>query len=247
MRSAFGPEIGQRRETQEELAARGLKKAEALQSTEGAPATRWSYEELCAPVRDLPPALCFACGAEGAASACSRCGVAKYCKRECQVADWKVRHKQGCEALHSLGPSQRIADSAAARVAADALVAKMRLYAFPFAAQSLSSAGRGFVFLQVGPGPPRHAALVATARCRRSFLLGCEFPTCSRGATTPLHTACYLAHLPPLTPLSTACAVGHVVRRALSADGRPADGLLRKTPPTGEYDINVYVRVCICT
>jgi hypothetical protein len=44
-------------------------------------------------------------------------------------------HKAGCAALRALGPSQRLATANAVRAAADNLVARLRLYLLPFAAQ----------------------------------------------------------------------------------------------------------------
>ena len=149
MQEHFGPKLSGRQETAHERTARGLRQLEDLHSIEGAPPIRWSHQCLNhAPARRIAPPLCFACGAEGAKSACAKCVVARYCTRECQVADWKARHKQGCAAFKTLGVAQKFADAVSAGSATDALVGKMRLYAFPFAIQSLRTAGRGFVFLQ---------------------------------------------------------------------------------------------------
>lgn len=134
MRERFGPELGQRRETDEERSARGLAQVDALQSAYGGK-VRWLHQDLQADRPDLPLPVCFGCGAAGARSACAKCGVAMYCGRACQVADWKRGHKAGCAALHALGPSQRLATAEAVRAAADGLVAQLRLYLLPFAAQ----------------------------------------------------------------------------------------------------------------
>ncbi|KXN90736.1 Ubiquitin carboxyl-terminal hydrolase 15 [Leucoagaricus sp. SymC.cos] len=40
------------------------------------------------------PSPCHACGGP-AKSRCSKC-IIKYCSKKCQVADWKLRHKQEC-------------------------------------------------------------------------------------------------------------------------------------------------------
>ncbi len=37
--------------------------------------------------------------ATGKLSKCSRCNVAKYCGRDCQLAHWKAGHKAECKAL----------------------------------------------------------------------------------------------------------------------------------------------------
>jgi hypothetical protein len=135
MREHFGPELGERRETEEERAARGLAQVDALQSADGARIVRWLHQDLRAERPGLPPAVCFGCEAPGATSACAKCGVARYCSRECQLACWNRAHKAGCAALRSLGPSQRLTTADAVRTAADRLVSQLRLYLLPFAAQ----------------------------------------------------------------------------------------------------------------
>ena len=75
----------------------GLRKVEELSSAQHAPptgsTTRWLFET---PFEDEPPAerqnagsvraaVCFSCGASAPASSCSKCKVARYCTRECQV------------------------------------------------------------------------------------------------------------------------------------------------------------------
>jgi len=42
--------------------------------------------------------VCCACGGKKAVKKCSRCQVAYYCNRECQVADWKRHKGLGCRA-----------------------------------------------------------------------------------------------------------------------------------------------------
>lgn len=40
---------------------------------------------------------CTNCGAkEGHLNVCSSCATARYCKRECQLEDWRRNHKQSC-------------------------------------------------------------------------------------------------------------------------------------------------------
>jgi len=40
---------------------------------------------------------CVSCGKEGT-KLCAQCGVARYCSRECQKADW-LNHKTQCKSL----------------------------------------------------------------------------------------------------------------------------------------------------
>ena len=128
----FGPP---REEAEAERTARGLKEVEALST--GALELNWRHASLLAPTRQLGPPLCRGCGSARALSACGKCGVAKYCSRHCQVTDWKARHKRlDCAALAALGPSQRLADVAAARAAAESLIVRLRLCVLdPAAAQ----------------------------------------------------------------------------------------------------------------
>ncbi|RPA86842.1 hypothetical protein BJ508DRAFT_120970 [Ascobolus immersus RN42] len=62
-------------------------------------------------------ANCFASAADvkcktgNALSSCARCKIAKYCNRECQMADWNNGHKLACRALPDIeriekGPEQ---------------------------------------------------------------------------------------------------------------------------------------------
>ena len=42
---------------------------------------------------------CYAAGCQKPGTKpCSRCHIARYCGRECQLADWARRHKHGCGA-----------------------------------------------------------------------------------------------------------------------------------------------------
>ncbi|XP_064620987.1 uncharacterized protein LOC135483865 [Lineus longissimus] len=58
------------------------------------------------------PTFCRVCGAEGRKT-CSKCKVAKYCSKECQVKDWKASHKRECR------PPEEVADVEAATSDAD--------------------------------------------------------------------------------------------------------------------------------
>jgi len=60
----------------------------------------WSsvdHSLVCLPsVGLIPYPLCWCCRKNFGMNSCSKCGVAKYCSRDCQVADWKVFHKVMC-------------------------------------------------------------------------------------------------------------------------------------------------------
>ena len=100
----------------------------------------------------LPPRntelVCFGCGAPATAAAkrCAKCQVAAYCQRSCQVEDWKRRHKLACASYARLATFPgNSAEMAAAR---NAIVARIRFYAFPYAVHQSSTLGRGFLLLQ---------------------------------------------------------------------------------------------------
>ena len=54
--------------------------------------------------------ICFnnICNASGclivASKTCSRCKVARYCSRECQITDWRATHKHSCADLKGWKP-----------------------------------------------------------------------------------------------------------------------------------------------
>jgi len=54
--------------------------------------------------KDCGAPTCDYCGEAGAANSCSRCQVARYCDRKCQVAHWKGGHKQLCVTPHERKP-----------------------------------------------------------------------------------------------------------------------------------------------
>eukprot|EP00560_Eucampia_antarctica_P002013 CAMPEP_0197834458 /NCGR_PEP_ID=MMETSP1437-20131217/22448_1 /TAXON_ID=49252 ORGANISM="Eucampia antarctica, Strain CCMP1452" /NCGR_SAMPLE_ID=MMETSP1437 /ASSEMBLY_ACC=CAM_ASM_001096 /LENGTH=273 /DNA_ID=CAMNT_0043439149 /DNA_START=90 /DNA_END=911 /DNA_ORIENTATION=+ len=87
-------------------------------------------------------------------SECSKCHVARYCSRDCQVADWKkspnggTAHKFTCAALKRVGIHMQITspdDQASAR---QDIVFRIRFYACPYAVNKSITLGRGFLFLQ---------------------------------------------------------------------------------------------------
>jgi MYND finger len=92
---------------------------------------------------------------------CSKCQVAAYCQKDCQVQDWKVgRHKHACDSYKRLGRyetfSNTIGDSSREQEAADSnkalarqdVFARIRLYACAYAVFKTRNLGRGFLFLQ---------------------------------------------------------------------------------------------------
>ena len=130
----------------------------------------WKYEDApsaapaaAATAAAARPRCCSACGKafDGAAvtlaGRCAKCGVARYCSRDCQVAHWKDGHKFGCDRYKLLGSDQQLAGAAATREVVERLAASVRLYICPFAVQNhdalnAAAAGaggrRGFVFIQ---------------------------------------------------------------------------------------------------
>lgn len=101
-------------------------------------------------------AICFGCGKEGKEEnfpKCSKCEVASYCSRECQISNWKsggdkVGHKHTCAAYKRVGDDMMIIFSDDKDVARQDVLSKIRFYAFPYAVHKASTAGRGFLFVQ---------------------------------------------------------------------------------------------------
>ncbi|GAX17827.1 hypothetical protein FisN_18Hh027 [Fistulifera solaris] len=80
---------------------------------------------------------------------CSQCHVATYCSKECQIQDWKQRHKKYCAAYQRIDAQGRWNtpddDSAHAR---HHVLHQIRLYAMPYAVYQMQALGRGFLFIQ---------------------------------------------------------------------------------------------------
>ena len=76
-------------------------KQQPPQSVDGASANaEMSDEEL---IRHCTQFIgCECCGKLNAKMRCSRCQLAHYCSRECQVKDWKQEHKSDCADLEEL-------------------------------------------------------------------------------------------------------------------------------------------------
>lgn len=98
--------------------------------------------------------VCFSCGkSDVKLSQCSKCSVAGYCSRDCQVKHWKTGsggggHKHSCQAYARVGVNMSIEsddDKAAAR---KDVLQRIRFYACPYAVQKESTLGRGFLFIQ---------------------------------------------------------------------------------------------------
>eukprot|EP01102_Stenamoeba_stenopodia_P020629 TRINITY_DN8120_c0_g1_i1.p1 TRINITY_DN8120_c0_g1~~TRINITY_DN8120_c0_g1_i1.p1 ORF type:complete len:404 (+),score=74.39 TRINITY_DN8120_c0_g1_i1:33-1214(+) len=72
-----------------------------------------SYSKFLRSLADALPradlAECSTCKKRSCADVklrkCSGCGVAQYCGRECQLADWKKGHKEACKNLKASSPS----------------------------------------------------------------------------------------------------------------------------------------------
>ena len=101
--------------------------------------------------------VCFHCGKEATNEVtfpkCSKCGVASYCSRECQVSNWKsggdkIGHKHACAAYKRVGEDMMIMFGDDKDVARQDVLSKIRFYAIPYAVYKSSKAGRGFLFLQ---------------------------------------------------------------------------------------------------
>ena len=101
--------------------------------------------------------VCFHCGKEEASEVtfpkCSKCGVASYCSRDCQVSNWKsggdkMGHKHTCTAYKRVGEDMMIMFSDDKDAARQDVLSKIRFYAFPYAVYKASKVGRGFLFVQ---------------------------------------------------------------------------------------------------
>lgn len=82
---------------------------------------------------------------------CSKCHVAAYCQKECQIKDWKKSggHKLACASLARVGTSMELnSDNDDKRDAKDELFGRIRFYACPYAVIKGLTLGRGFLFIQ---------------------------------------------------------------------------------------------------
>ena len=95
------------------------------------------------------PIVCFHCGKEPTDAVrlakCSRCAVAAYCSRDCQVADWKTgQHKLACP---TFARAANLTPETQQAIRND-LYARIRFYACPYAVVRTKDLGRGFLFVQ---------------------------------------------------------------------------------------------------
>ena len=71
-----------------------------------------NYADADAFAAGRPPPVCFSCGKEQLAQQlllkCAKCKVAAYCSKECQVADWKKKHKLACASYARVGADTMI-------------------------------------------------------------------------------------------------------------------------------------------
>ena len=99
--------------------------------------------------------VCFVCKSdktsiEGAKLLnCSKCRVAAYCSKECQVMDWKAGHKFDCKGYQRIGLDMSFKHVNHKREAiVTGVLSRIRFYSGPFAVHHHSKQGRGFLFLQ---------------------------------------------------------------------------------------------------
>jgi len=87
-------------------------------------------------------------------SECSRCNVARYCSRDCQVADWKksksggIGHKHTCAALKRVGTDMEITSIEDQISSRQDILFRIRFYACPYAVHKAITLGPGFLFVQ---------------------------------------------------------------------------------------------------
>jgi len=120
----------------------GAKQHQQESHQEGQPATQPKAVQAC----------CFQCQTKPEkALKCSKCHVATYCGRDCQVKDWKAKHRAACDAFRRVGPQMLFLDKATEDHKADArrdIFQRVRFYACAYTVNQASKLGRGFLFLQ---------------------------------------------------------------------------------------------------
>ena len=103
------------------------------------------YKETC-----QQSIVCFSCGSPSSSrklSKCSKCGVAAYCSRDCQLKDWKSgRHKMACPSYARVAKSP-LSDETKQTIRNE-LFSRIRFYLCPYAVFRTAELGRGFLFLQ---------------------------------------------------------------------------------------------------
>jgi hypothetical protein len=101
-----------------------------------------------------PTPLCFCCGKKQTTeetmklSKCSKCEVAAYCSRDCQLKDWKEgRHKLACPSYARLAANDVPTDETKEAIRNE-IFARIRFYACPYAVFKSRELGKGFLFVQ---------------------------------------------------------------------------------------------------
>lgn len=104
---------------------------------------------------EMAPSVCFKCGKEGVKlSKCSKCQVATYCSRDCQISHWKSGtgggHKFSCDAYKRVGSDMYMYLPDDKESARKDIFQKVRFYACPFFVYRSESVvkQKGFLFLQ---------------------------------------------------------------------------------------------------
>eukprot|EP00543_Licmophora_paradoxa_P009180 CAMPEP_0202467038 /NCGR_PEP_ID=MMETSP1360-20130828/70705_1 /ASSEMBLY_ACC=CAM_ASM_000848 /TAXON_ID=515479 /ORGANISM="Licmophora paradoxa, Strain CCMP2313" /LENGTH=248 /DNA_ID=CAMNT_0049091389 /DNA_START=1 /DNA_END=747 /DNA_ORIENTATION=+ len=95
--------------------------------------------------------VCFYCRkAEDNLSKCSKCGVASYCSRDHQVADWKagMGHKHCCKYYKRAGLDMTLKTEKDRSDARTELFGRIRFYVCPYAVHRQVELGKGFLFVQ---------------------------------------------------------------------------------------------------
>mmetsp|Transcript_9213 Transcript_9213/g.15455 ORF Transcript_9213/g.15455 Transcript_9213/m.15455 type:complete len:231 (-) Transcript_9213:963-1655(-) len=97
--------------------------------------------------------VCFFCGkSETSLSKCSKCRVASYCSRDCQVKDWKtgsgLPHKHACQSYARIGLDSVLKTEDDQIAVRGELFGRVRFYVCPYAVHKSSVLGKGFLFLQ---------------------------------------------------------------------------------------------------
>jgi hypothetical protein len=92
---------------------------------------------------------CFHCNKPLTAhKQCSQCHVATYCSKECQIQDWKQKHKKYCDAYQRIDTNGHLKTPDDSVHARQHLLHHIRLYAMPYAVYQMQTLGRGFLFVQ---------------------------------------------------------------------------------------------------
>jgi hypothetical protein len=104
---------------------------------------------------DMAPNVCFGCQKEvEKLSRCSKCQVATYCSRECQISHWKKGagggHKFACDAYKRVGPDMIMFSPDDKETAKKDMFQRIRFYACPFFVYRSETVmkKKGFLFLQ---------------------------------------------------------------------------------------------------